>query len=583
MARYVVTSAWPYVNTVPHLGNLIGSILSADFYARYLRLRGHDVVFVSGSDEHGTPIELEARKLGVHPKELTDQVHEYDVRLWREWRISFDNYSRTESPVHKEFVIEFMKRLEENGYIFPQDEVLPYCENDKMFLPDRFVIGKCPYCGYEAARGDQCDKCGRLLHPTELIDPRCAICGAKPVLRTSRHWFIDLRRVQERLLEWLVNHKELPDNVKNYSVAWVKQGLKPRSITRDTSWGIPAPFKGAEGKTIYVWFDALLGYVSATKEYFLRREGDGEKWKEYWWNQETRTVYFIGKDNIPFHAIILPALFLASGDPYVLPWRISATEYLMYEGKKFSKRERIGIWIDEALEIAPADYWRWVLARLRPETRDQNFTWTEFYRIVNSELNDDIGNFVHRVLSFIDKRLGSKIPEVDPEKLPEPEQRLLEEARRTAWRAVEELDAIRIKRATDEILEVARLGNKYLNDRQPWRLLKESPEEAKASLYAAAHLAKTLAHLLAPFTPDAAQRLWEMLGYQGSVHEAIWDEWLDKPLTPGQKLGKVEPLFKRLPDDFLERLPEIIERAREKAEEKRPPVLKTVRIPRRGE
>ncbi|MEB3860723.1 MAG: methionine--tRNA ligase [Desulfurococcales archaeon] len=576
MARYVVTSAWPYVNHVPHLGTLIGSLLSADIYARYLRLRGHDVVFVTGSDEHGTPIELEARRKGVEPKELTDAVHEYDVKLFNEYRLSFSLYSRTESPVHKDFVRDFMMKLYENGYIFSQKEVLPYCENDKMFLPDRFVEGTCPYCGYDKARGDQCDNCGRLLHPTELLNPRCALCGARPVFRETTHWFIDLTRVRDKLLKWLQEHRELPDNVKKYSVNWVQQGLKPRSVTRDTSWGIPAPFPGAEGKTIYVWFDALLGYVSTTKEYFLRKEGDGEKWKEYWFNPETRTLYFIGKDNIPFHAIILPAMFLATGDPYVLPWRISATEYLMYEGQQFSKSRRIGVWIDEALEIAPADYWRWVLARMRPETRDQNFTWKEFYRIVNSELNDDIGNYVNRVLSMVSRRLGSKVPQPGPLKASDEE--VLGEAKKLAWKAVEELDKINIRRSTEHILELARLGNRYLNERQPWSLLKENPEEAGTVLWVGLYIAKMLAHLLAPYTPDAAERLWNMLGMDGSVHEAVWDEHLEKPPEPGSMIRDVEPLFKKLPPDFLERIDEILEEARRRANEKRPPILREYRV-----
>ncbi len=572
MAKYIVTSAWPYVNYIPHLGTLIGSLLSADYYARYLRLRGHDVIFVTGSDEHGTPIELEARKKGVDPKTLTDTVHEYDVKLFNDYKLSFSLYSRTESPVHKEFVQWFLMKVYENGYIFDQDETLPYCENDKMFLPDRFVEGTCPYCGYPQARGDQCDNCGRLLHPTELVNPRCKLCGSKPVYKVTRHWFIDLRRVQDKLLSWLSSHEELGDNVKKFSLNWVKQGLKPRSITRDTSWGIPAPFPGAEGKTIYVWFDALLGYVSATKEYFEKTLGDSEKWKEYWFDSNTRTLYFIGKDNIPFHAIILPAMFLASGDPYAMPWRISATEYLMYEGEQFSKSRRIGVWIDEALEIAPADYWRWALARMRPEARDQNFTWKEFHRIVNSELNDDIGNYVNRVLKLYKSRLGGVVEE--PEALPEEEQKLLEEARKLAWKAVEELDDINIRKATETILELARLGNKYLNERQPWKLLKEDKQTGHASLWTSLWIVKMLAHLLAPFTPDAAERLWKMLGMKGSVHEAIWDKELDKPVPPGTRLGEIEPLFKKLPQDFLDRIDEIIEEARRKANEKRPPLLK---------
>ena len=561
---------------MPHLGTLIGSLLSADIYARYLRLRGHDVVFVTGSDEHGTPIELEARRRGVEPRELTDAVHEYDVKLFKEFNLSFSLYTRTESPVHKEFVREFMLKIYKNGYIFSQEEVLPYCENDKIFLPDRFVEGTCPYCGYEKARGDQCDNCGRLLHPTELINPRCALCGARPILRSTRHWFIDLSKVRDKLLEWLKKHRELPDNVKKYSLNWVEQGLKPRSITRDTSWGIPAPFPGAEGKTIYVWFDALLGYVSATKEYFLSREGDGDKWKEYWFNRDTKTLYFIGKDNIPFHAIILPAMLLATQDPYTLPWRISATEYLMYEGQQFSKSRRIGVWIDEALEIAPADYWRWALARMRPEARDQNFTWKEFYRIINSELNDDIGNYANRVLSMIDKRLDSTIP--DPGDLAGRDEEVLKEARRLAWKAVEELDKINIRRSTEKILEIARLGNKYLNERQPWTLLKKDKKEAEKVLWVSTAILKTITHLLAPFTPEAAEKLWKMLGQEGSVHNAIWDKELDKGPQPGTKIGPVKPLFQKLPEDFLEKIDDILDEARRKANKKRPHLLREYTI-----
>ncbi|MEM4681707.1 MAG: methionine--tRNA ligase, partial [Acidilobaceae archaeon] len=415
MGKYIVTAAWPYVNYVPHLGTVI-HLISADIYARYLRLRGHQVIYVTGSDEHGTPIELEARKKGVSPRELTDAVHAYDLELFKKLEIEFSNYSRTESETHKKFVKEFFMKLYERGFIFEQVEILPYCENDKMFLPDRFVEGTCPYCGNPRARGDQCDECGRLLYPTLLLNPRCSICGSKPVYKSSKHWFIDLTKVRDQLLSWLESNKELQDNVREYSLSWVSAGLKPRSVTRDLSWGIEAPFPGSQDKTIYVWFDALLGYVSATIEYFekYKQNSRPDEWKEWWMDRETKSVYFIGKDNIPFHSIILPALFIASGEPYVMPWRISATEYLLYEGQHFSKSRRVGVWLDEALEIAPGEYWRWGIARLRPEARDQNFTWTEFYRIVNSELNDDIGNYVSRVLSLIDK-IGGSVEK--PEKL----------------------------------------------------------------------------------------------------------------------------------------------------------------------
>jgi methionyl-tRNA synthetase (EC 6.1.1.10) len=566
LARFIVTAAWPYVNYIPHLGTII-HLISADVYSRYLRLRGHEVISVTGSDEHGTPIELEARRKGVSPRELTDAVHARDVELFREYGIEFSNYTRTESPVHKEFVREFMLKLYKNGYIFEQEEVLPYCERDKLFLPDRFVEGTCPYCGYERARGDQCDECGRLLHPTELINPRCALCGAKPVFKSTKHWYLDLGRVRDKLLAWLKDNRELQDNVREYSLNWVTQGLKARSATRDTMWGIEAPFPGSEGKTIYVWFDALLGYISATKEY-LRSIGRESEWVDWWMKGDVKTVYFIGKDNIPFHSIIFPAMLIATGEPYVLPWRISATEYLLYEGKHFSKSRRIGIWIDEALEIAPGEYWRWILMRLRPELRDQNFTWSEFYRIVNSELGDDIGNYVHRVLTLAEKA-GGKIPE--PESLEPHELEVLEEAKRIAFKAVEAYDSIRLKQATEHILELARLGNRYLNEREPWALLRRDPKGALKVLWVSLTIAKLIAHLIAPIMPRTAERIWSMLGLRGSVLEKIWDEELLK--AEEYSVKRPEPLFQKLPQDFLERVDHIVEEARVKAAAKRPKVV----------
>ena len=572
MGKWIVASAWPYVNNVPHLGNLIGSVLSADVFARFLRLKGEDVLFVSGSDEHGTPIEIEAIKRGVHPKQLTDQAHEYVSKLFKEWMISFDNYTRTESETHKRFVREFLMKVYKNGYIFEQDEILPYCPRDKMFLPDRFVVGTCPYCGYPYAHGDQCENCGRLLHPTMLINPRCAICGATPEFRKSRHWFFDLPKLQDKLREWL-EKSNLPDNVKNYSLAWIKEGLKPRSITRDNKWGIPAPFPGAEGKTIYVWFDALLGYVSAVIEYFERR-GEPEKWKEWWFDPETKTVYFIGKDNIPFHAIILPALFMASGDPYVLPYYISATEYLMYEGRQFSKSKRWGIWIDEALEIMPVDYWRFVLVRLRPETKDTNFKWDDVITMINRELNDDLGNYVHRVLKFIETRFDATIPE--PGEYTEEDREFLGRLEEAPRRVEEEMMRFRLKLALERVLEFARMGNQYLNRRAPWDALREGRErDAATVIYLAANSVATLAIMMAPFMPASAEKLWKMLGLEGSVHEkGRWRDAGKLILRPGHRIGRVEPLFRKLPKSFKDELPRMLEEARKRVNERRPPLLR---------
>ncbi|MGC8949488.1 MAG: methionine--tRNA ligase, partial [Thermoprotei archaeon] len=290
---------------MPHLGNLIGSALSADVIARYHRIRGDEVVFVSGSDEHGTPIEVEAIKRGIEPKALTDLMHEKISSLFKDWGISFDNYTRTESSTHKRFIQEFYLKVYKNGYIFDQEDTQLYCTNCQRFLPDRFVLGVCPYCGYDKARGDQCENCGHLLEPTALINPKCAICGSTPIEKTSRHWYLDLRKLEPEITEYIMNNPNFDDVTRSHSLNYMKQGLKPRSITRDNKWGIPAPFPGSEGKTIYVWMEAVLGYISATIEYF-EKKGNPDAWKEWWFNKDTKTLYFIGKDNIPFHAIILP-------------------------------------------------------------------------------------------------------------------------------------------------------------------------------------------------------------------------------------------------------------------------------------
>ena len=549
---------------------MIGSILSADVFARYLRLKGEDMVFVSGSDEHGTPIEVEAKRKGIEPKQLTDQVHEYVSELFRKWRISFSNYTRTESEVHKKFVQEFWLKIYKKGYIYVQEEILPYCPKDDIFLPDRFIKGKCPFCGYEEAHGDQCDKCGRLLHPTELINPKCVFCGSKPIYKRTKHWFFDLPKLTEKLRKWLEEHPQFPDNVKRFSLSWVKEGLKPRSITRDNKWGIPAPFPGSEGKTIYVWFDAVIGYISATKEYG-EQIGKLELWKEYWFNKDTRTVYFIGKDNIPFHAVLLPAMMLATGDPYTLPYQIAATEYLMFEGEKFSKSKGIGVWIDEALEIADVDYWRFALIRMRPEVRDTNFTWREFYRIVNSELNDDIGNYVHRVLTFTWSRYKGKVPE--PSELKEVDKEFIESIGEKVDDADKYFSEVRLKQASEPVLEVARLGNHYLNTKEPWRKFKEDPEDAATTIYLSINSLKTLAILMEPFMPGAAEKLWNMLNLPGSVHEAKWSEAKELTIKPGHEIKKPQPLFKKLPPDFLEKVNDILLEARRKAHAKRPKVL----------
>ncbi len=548
LGKILVTSAWPYVNVIPHLGNLVGSILSADVFARYCRLKGEDVVMVSGSDEHGTPTEVEAVRLGIAPKELADRNHAKIVELFRNWGISFDNYTRTENPVHKNFVQAFLKRVYENGYISTRETEMLFCEKCNRFLPDRYVVGKCPYCGHERARGDQCEECGRLLETTLLVDPHCSICGDVPVVKATKHWHFDLPKLSRQIANYISSNEQLSSRTKNFSLNFVKEGLKSRAVTRDVSWGIQAPFPGAEDKTIYVWVEAVLGYVSATIEHF-EKSGDLEKWKEYWFNKQAKTLYFIGKDNITFHTIILPALLLASGEEYNLPWKISATEFLQFRGEKASKSQRIGIWIDEALELFPADYWRYFLMSTRPETKDTNFSWKLFIDKVNADLNDALGNFVHRTLTFIDAHFEGTVP--TPKTLDAHARHVLLSLDEKVNEIAEMVEDCMLQSAANNLMNISRIGNQYLTDEEPWKSVKDDRNKAASIIHAAAQIVKALAIVSAPFIPYSAEMIWKTLKLPGSVHEQRWSDAL-KPFPVNHRIGKAEPLFRKIDVDAQE-------------------------------
>jgi methionyl-tRNA synthetase len=528
---------------VPHLGNLVGSVLSADVVARYYRLRGCDVLFVSGSDEHGTPIEIEALRCGVSPKELTERNHARVLELFERWEVSFDNYTCTESGVHKEFVQKTLLEIQQNGYIFEQETQMLYCEYDHRFLPDRFVEGKCPFCGAEKARGDQCDVCGKLLEPTLLVEPYCIICKNQPVVKATRHWYIDLSMLAGPLREYIEANLQLPANVKNFSLNWIKEGLKPRAVTRDVEWGIPVPFKGAEGKTIYVWIDAVLGYVSAALEY-AQQVGQPEKWKDFWLNKQAKTLYFVGKDNIPFHTIILPALLLASGQGHNLPWNVSATEFLQFHDKKASKSQRIGIWIDEALEMFPVDYWRFFLMATRPESKDTNFTWSVFADKINADLNDTFGNFIHRTLSFIHNKFDGIIP--TPTKLDTADQAILDTVKEKVEQIAKDIEAGWLQSAATTLISISRIGNQYLNTKEPWNLLKTDKEKAGTIFYVATQIVKAITVTSAPFIPQTAQQIWQTLQLPQNIN--TWND-ATTPIEAGHKIAKPQPLFHKIETD----------------------------------
>jgi methionyl-tRNA synthetase len=541
----------------PHLGNLVGSLLSADVFARYCRLRGENVVMVSGSDEHGTPIEVEAIRLGVSPRELANKNHARLLELLEEWGITFDNFTRTENAIHQQFVKEHLMKVYNNGYIFTQETEMLYCEKCRRFLPDRFVEGKCPYCGYERARGDQCEACGRLLETTLLVEPHCTICGGKPVVKRTTHWYFDLPKFSDQIRDYLEKNKRLPTNARNFSLRFVKEGLKPRAVTRDISYGIPAPFPGAEGKTIYVWVEAVLGYVSATIEYFKDHENSGA-WKDYWFDKRARTIYFIGKDNIPFHTIILPALLLASGEDYNLPWDVSATEWLQFKGEKASKSQRIGIWMDEALELFPPDYWRYFLMATRPETKDSNFSWEIFIEKINADLNDTFGNFIHRTLTFINAQFNGRMPASEP--LDSDSQAMLKILEEKVETVTKQFEDCEIQPAVTTMISIARTGNQYLNEKEPWKLIKTEKEKAAKIFNVAAQYVKALAIVSAPVIPFSAEELWKTLNLSGSVHTQEWKEIL-RPLPNDHKIGKPKPLFYKIDFDKRE-LEEKLEQVR---------------------
>lgn len=538
----MVTSAWPYINVTPHLGNLVGSILSADVAARYYRLRGDEVIMVSGSDEHGTPIEVEAIKQGIPPKELTDKNHAFVSELFKKWNISYDNYTRTESPVHKKFVQNLLMKIFENNYIFSKEMKMLYCTHDKRFLPDRFVEGTCPNCDCVKARGDQCDKCGKLLEPTSLIDPYCVLCNNTPVVKTTKHWYIDLSKLSDKLKQYLTDNQNLPANAKNFSLNWIKEGLKSRAVTRDIAWGIPAPFPGAENKTIYVWVDAVLGYVSATIEY-CQRIGKPEKWRDFWLNKKTKTLYFVGKDNIPFHTIILPALLLASGEDYNLPWNVSSTEFLQFKGKKASKSQRVGIWIDEALEMFPVDWWRFYLMATRPETKDSNFSWDLFIEKINSDLNDTFGNFIHRTLKFINSKFDSKIP--TPTNLSKEDKLILDTIKEKVEKMSLDFENSKLQSTTNSLISLSRTGNQYLNENEPWNLIKTDKGKAGNIFYIAVQIVKAIAIVSMPFMPNISKQICQILNISNDKKSLHWDDAL-KPLSAGHQINKSEPLFKKI-------------------------------------
>ncbi len=551
--RILVTSALPYANGPIHLGHLAGAYLPADIFVRYHRLKGNDVIYICGSDEHGVPIMLRARSEGVSPQDVVDRYHELNKKSFAQFGMSFDYYGRTSSPVHHQTSQDFFRKLAEKDVFVLKTEKQLYDPEAQMFLADRFVIGTCPSCGYENAYGDQCEKCGKSLSPAELINPRSAITNATPVLKETTHWYLPLARFQKTLEEWISTHPEWKSNVLGQIKSWFTEGLADRAVTRDLPWGVPVPEDVAQkynvdarGKVLYVWFDAPIGYISATKEW-ANQKGKPELWKEYWQNKETRLVHFIGKDNIVFHCLIFPAMLMAHGD-FVLPENVPANEFLNLEGSKLSTSRNYAVWLNDYLEKFEPDSLRYTLASILPENRDSDFSWKDFQARHNNELADIYGNFINRTLTFAHKYFDGKVPALN--ELSDLDRELITRLEQAPEKLGKLIDTYQLRAYVRELMDLARFANKYFNDKEPWNTRKNNMDDCATTINLCLQTAATLSVLSEPVLPFTARKLWKILNI-GQEH--AWDELPENRLPEGHVLNKAEILFKKIEDEEIEK------------------------------
>ena len=548
--RYTITAALPYTNGAVHIGHLAGVYVPADIYSRYLRGIKKDVLFVCGSDEHGVPITLRAKKEGVTPQQIVDKYHKIIKDSFNEFGISFDNYSRTSAKIHYDTASDFFKKLYDNGKFIEETNQQLYDEEAKQFLADRFVIGTCPKCGNEESYGDQCEKCGTSHNATDLINPKSAITGNIPTLKETKHWYLPLNEYESWLREWIVKgHKnDWKTNVLGQVKSWLDDGLRPRAVTRDLDWGIPVPVKGAEGKVLYVWFDAPIGYISSTKEWAEKNQKD---WKPYWKDKNTKLIHFIGKDNIVFHSIIFPAMLKAEGS-YILPENVPANEFLNLEGNKISTSKNWAVWLHEYLKDFPnkQDVLRYVLTANAPETKDNDFTWKDFQARNNNELVAVLGNFINRVIVLTNKYYNGIVP--NPASLKEVDKQVLEALKFAPKKIGKSIERYRFREALNEMMQVARLGNKYLADEEPWKKIKTDEERTKTIMYVALQIATALSVLTEPFLPFTAKKLRKILQLNKSLS---WQDVQKKEflLPVNHQIGKAELLFSKIEDAEIEK------------------------------
>jgi methionyl-tRNA synthetase len=537
----VVTAAIPYANADLHIGHLRSTYIPADVYTRYLRLKGQNVIYICATDEHGTPISLRAEKEGVTPKEITDKYNKTIYEDLKKVGCSFDNFSRTTTQLHHEQTQRFFRRLLEKNYIYRDEYEQLFCPTCDRFLPDRYVEGVCPHCGGEKARGDSCDVCGRYLKPTALQKSYWVSGGTMPEIRKTEHWFFKLSGFQDFLNKWLEENRDFPSNVRNYALEWLREGLRDWCITRDLDWGVPVPEGESKEKVIYVWFDAPIGYISSTREW-ANRKGDPEDWTSFWQQEDSKIVHFIGKDIIYHHAIFWPAMLQGHGD-YKLPYKIIAGEYLTLEGKKMSKSREWVIEVKEYLEKFEPDPLRYYLIAVSPLTKDADFSWAEFIRKNNDELADILGNFIHRTLTFTYRFFNKRIPHA--KEINGTDKKILETITNVKHEVEAFLEKQEFHRAIRSIMGLAATGNRYLNEQEPWKALKENPQKAANTLYISNQIVKALTILLEPFLPSTSEKTWALLNLPGNIHEQKWDE-MDVKLASNHVIKKPKPLFNKI-------------------------------------
>ncbi len=545
--RHTITAALPYTNGPIHIGHMAGVYVPADIYARYLRIKGEDVLFICGSDEHGVAISMKAKKDGITPKEVIDKYHGIIDKAFNDFGISFDYYGRTSSKVHHETAQEFFKAIHDKAGFETQTTEQLYDAKEDQFLADRYVVGTCPKCQNPEAYGDQCESCGSSLNANDLINPKSAISGETPSLKTTTHWYLPLDRYEAFLRSWILegHQKDWKPNVLGQVKSWLDDGLKPRAVTRDLSWGIPVPVDGGENKVLYVWFDAPIGYISATKEWAAK---EGKDWAPYWQDENTELVHFIGKDNIVFHCIIFPAVLKAMGS-YILPKNVPANEFLNLEGQKLSTSKNWAVWLHEYLEDFPdkQDVLRYVLTANAPETKDNDFTWHDFQTRNNSELVAIFGNFINRVMVLMKKYYESVVP--DPNEYSTVDTETLETLAAAPLKIGSLIEQYKFRAACQEMIQLARMGNKYLADEEPWKLIKTNPERVATIMHTAIQVAAGLAVLSEPFLPHTAKKLRDMLQLDKAV---CWDSLNDEmPVKGNHTLGNASLLFEKIEDEAI--------------------------------